>query len=120
MKCDIKKKSKVRVFKNTISNREVFIIIFINTDVSYNSAVEYLRTFSKKEFSVMPIGRNAFIFIQRLEEGTKRRFVSQEEHQIAQLMMMTLSNKKGKLRKAHREIVEECKAKPATRIDIKI
>ena len=93
-------KPKVIVYHNTILDRKVYIVVFINQpfnfDLDFDKAKEILHQYSSSKYIGIATGRNAITFIER-KENLDRLLPTMEEFDIKKLMIMTLPDKRGEL-----------------------
>ena len=94
------KKPKIIVYHNTIRDKNVYIIVFINQpfnfDLDFDRAREVLKKYSSLVYSAIPTGENAITFIEKTDE-IARHLPTTEEFMLGKLMLMTLPGKKGEL-----------------------
>ena len=91
------KKPKIIVYHNIIQEKKVFIIVFIRQPLDFEKATEILNTYSTLTYTAISTGRNAVTFIEKTDEE-KRYLPTTQEFAIGRIMLMTLPDKKGKLR----------------------
>ena len=93
-------KPKIIVYHNTILDRKVYIVVFINQpfnfDLDFDKAKEILHQYSSSKYIGIATGRNAITFIER-KENLDRLLPTMEEFDIKKLMFMTLPGKRGEL-----------------------
>ena len=93
-------KPKIIVYHNTILDRKVYIVVFINQpfnfDLDFDKAKEILHQYSSSKYIGIATGRNAITFIER-KENLDRHLPTTEEFMRGKLMLMTLPDKKGKI-----------------------
>ena len=93
-------KPKIIVYHNTILDRKVYIVVFINQpfnfDLDFDKAKEILHQYSSSKYIGIATGRNAITFIER-KENLDRLLPTMEEFDIKKLMLMTLPDKRGEL-----------------------
>ena len=91
-------KPKIIVYHNTIVDRKVYIVVFINQpfnfDLDFDKAKEILHQYSSSKYIGIATGKNAITFIER-KENLDRLLPTMEEFDIKKLMFMTLPSKKG-------------------------
>ena len=90
------KKPKIIVYHNTILDRKVYIVVFINQPLDFDRTKEVLNKYSSLVYSAIPIGENAVTFIEKTDEVV-RHLPTTEEFMLGKLMLMTLPDKKGKI-----------------------
>ena len=93
-------KPKIIVYHNTILDRKVYIVVFINQpfnfDLDFDKAKEILHQYSSSKYIGIATGRNAITFIER-KENLDRLLPTMEEFDIKKLMLMSLPDKHGNL-----------------------
>ena len=89
-------KSSIIVYSNTIYDKKVYIVVFINRPFDLNKAREVLKLYSEENYVGMPTGLNAITFIER-KENIDYPLLTTEEFKISKLMLMSLSDIKGNL-----------------------
>ena len=93
-------KPKIIVYHNTIVDRKVYIVVFINQpfnfDLDFDKAKEILNQYSSSKYIGIATGRNAITFIER-KENLDRLLPTMEEFDIKKLMFITLPGKRGEL-----------------------
>ena len=93
-------KPKIIVYHNTILDRKVYIVVFINQpfnfDLDFDKAKEILHQYSSSKYIGIATGRNAITFIER-KENLDRLLPTMEEFDIKKLMLTTLPDKRGEL-----------------------
>ena len=94
------KTPKIIVYHNTILDRKVYIIVFINQpfdfDLDFDKAKEILHQYSSSKYIGIAIGRNAITFIER-KENLDKPLPTMEEFDIKQLMLMSIPDEAGNL-----------------------
>ena len=94
------KKPKIIVYHNTIVDRKVCIVVFINQsfnfDLDFDKAKEILNRYSSSKYVGKPIGRNAITFIER-KENIDNPLPTVEEFDISKIMLMSVPDVKGNL-----------------------
>ena len=90
------KKPKIIVYHNIIQEKKVFIVVFIRQPIDFDRAREVLRTYSVLTYSAIPTGRNAVTFIEKTDK-IERHLPTMEEFTIGKIMLMTITDKKGKI-----------------------
>ena len=90
------KKSKIIVYHNTILDKKVYIVVFINKPLDINKAKEILNLCSSSKYVGMPTGRNAVTFIER-KENFDKPLLTMEEFDISKVMLMSIPDVKGNL-----------------------
>ncbi len=94
------KTSKIIVYHNTIVDRKVYIIVFINQpfdfDLDFDKAKEILHQYSYSKYIGIATGRNAITFIER-KENFDRPLLTMEEFDISKVMLMSIPDVKGNL-----------------------
>ena len=90
------KTPKIIVYHNTIVDRKVYIVVFINQPLDFDRAKEVLNKYSSLVYSIIPTGENAITFIEKTDE-TIRYIPTPEEFMLGKLMLMTLPGKRGEL-----------------------
>ena len=91
------KKPKIIVYHNTIQDKKVFIVVFKRQPMDFDGARYVLSTYSDLTYSAIPIGKNAVTYIEKTDKEI-RQLLTMEEYTIGKLMLMSIPNKKGKLR----------------------
>ena len=90
-------KPKIIVYHNTILDRKVYIVVFINQpfnfDLDFDKAKEILHQYSSSKYIGIATGRNAITFIER-KENLDRLLPTSEEFMLGKLMLMTLPGKR--------------------------
>ena len=113
------KKPKIIVYHNIIQEKKVFIVVFIRQPLDFDRASEVLRTYSVLTYSAIPTGRNAVTFVER-KENFDSLLPTTEEFRISKIMLMSLPNKKGKLRdKSFEDIMKMYSIKKAVMFKVK-
>ena len=90
------KKSKIIVYHNTILDKKVYIVVFINKPLDINKAKEILNLCSSSKYVGKLTGRNAITFIER-KENFDRPLLTMEEFDISKVMLMSIPDAKGDL-----------------------
>ena len=94
------KKPKIIVYHNTIVDRKVYIVVFINQpfnfDLDFDKAKEILNRYSSSKYVGTATGRNAVTFIEKTDK-IERHLPTMEEFTIGKIMLMTIPDKKGKI-----------------------
>ena len=94
------KTPKIIVYHNTIVDRKVHIVVFINQpfdfDLDFDKAKEILHQYSSSKYIGIATGRNAITFIER-KENLDRPLPTMEEFDIKQLMLMSIPDEHGNL-----------------------
>lgn len=94
------KMPKIIVYHNTIVDRKVYIVVFINQpfdfDLDFDKAKEILHQYSSSKYIGIATGRNAITFIER-KENLDRPLPTMEEFDIKKLMLMSIPDKVGNL-----------------------
>ena len=94
------KKPKIIVYHNTIRDKKVYIVVFINQpfdfDLDFDKAKEILNQYSSSKYIGMATGRNAVTFIER-KENFELHLPTMEEFDIKQLMLMSMPDEAGNL-----------------------
>ena len=83
------KKPKIIVYHNTIRDKKVYIVVFIEQPLDFDKAKEILNLYSSSKYVDMPTGRNAITFIER-KENFDKPLLTMEEFKISKIMLMTL------------------------------
>ena len=113
------KKPSMLVYSNTIYNKKVYIIVFINRPFDLDKAKEILRLYSKENYVGLPTGLNAITFIQR-KENIDSPLLSTEEFKISKLMLVSLPDVKGNLYDvSFDEEIKKLKIEKAIKYEIK-
>ena len=90
------KKTKIIVYHNTILDKNVYIVVFVNQPLDFERAGNVLKTFSSLKYYAIPKGLNAVTFIER-KENFDSLLPTTEEFKISKIMLMSLPDKKGNL-----------------------
>ena len=94
------KKPKIIVYHNTILDRKVYIVVFINQpfnfDLDFDKAKEILHQYSSSKYIGIATGRNAITFIER-KENLDRLLPTMEEFKISKIMLMSIPDVDGSL-----------------------
>lgn len=94
------KKPKIIVYHNTIIDRKVYIVVFINQpfnfDLDFDKAKEILNQYSSSKYIGIATGKNAITFIER-KENLYKPLPTVEEFYIKQLMLMSMPDEAGNL-----------------------
>ena len=94
------KKPKIIVYHNTIRDKKVYIVVFINQsfnfDLDFDKAKEILNLYSSSKYIGIATGRNAITFIER-KENLDRPLPSMEEFKISKIMLMSIPDLEGNL-----------------------
>ena len=83
------KKPKIIVYHNTIRDKKIYIVVFINKPFDFDKAKEILNLYPSSKFIDMPTGLNAIAFIER-KENFDKPLLTMEEFKISKIMIMTL------------------------------
>lgn len=89
------KKPKIIVYHNTIRDKKVYIVFFINKPLDFDKAKEILNLYSSSKYIGIDIGTNAIIFIERKENFD--RLLTTEEFKISKIMIMSIPDLDGNL-----------------------
>ena len=93
-------KPKIIVYHNTIVDRKIYIVVFINQpfnfDLDFDKAKEILHQYSSSKYIGIATGRNAITFIER-KENFDRPLLTMEEFDISKVMLMSIPDVKGNL-----------------------
>ena len=90
------KKSLIIIYHNTILDKKVYIVVFINKPFDLDKAKEVLKLYSSSEYVYIHTGINAVTFIER-KENINRHLLTGEEFYISKIMLMSLPDGKGNL-----------------------
>ena len=90
------KKPKIIVYHNTIRDKKVYIVVFINKPFDFDKAKEILNLYSSSKYVGKPTGRNAITFIER-KENFDKPLLTTEEFDISKVMLMSIPDVKGNL-----------------------
>lgn len=94
------KMPKIIVYHNTIVDRKVYIIVFINQpfdfDLDFDKAKEILHQYSYSKYIGIATGRNAITFIER-KENLDIPLPTMEEFDIKKVMLMSIPDEHGSL-----------------------
>lgn len=94
------KKPKIIIYHNTIIDKKVYIVVFINQpfdfDLDFDKAKEILHQYSSSKYIGLATGRNAITFIER-KENLDRPLPTMEEFDIKKVMLMSIPDKVGNL-----------------------
>ena len=92
------KMPKIIVYHNTIVDRKVYIIVFINQpfDFDFDKAKKILHQYSSSKYIGIATGRNAITFIER-KENLDRLLPTIEEFDIKKVMLMSIPDEHGNL-----------------------
>ena len=116
------KKPKIIVYHNTILDRKVYIVVFINQpfdfDLDFDKAKKILHQYSSSKYIGIAIGLNAVTFVER-KENFDSLLPTTEEFRISKIMLMSLPDKKGKLRdKSFEDIMKMYSIKKSSKVNI--
>ena len=93
-------KPKIIVYHNTILDRKVYIVVFINQpfnfDLDFDKAKEILHQYSSSKYIGIATGRNAITFIER-KENLDRLLPTMEEFDIKKVMLMSILDAKDSI-----------------------
>lgn len=94
------KKPKIIVYYNTIRDKKVYIVVFINQpfdfDLDFDKAKEILHQYSSSKYIGIATGRNAITFIER-KENFDKSLPTMEEFDIKKVMLMSIPDVNGNL-----------------------
>ncbi len=90
------KKPKIIVYHNTIRDKKVYIVVFINKPFDVDKAKDILNLYSSSQYVGIPTGRNAITFIER-KENFDKPLLNMEEFKISKIMLMSIPDVKGNL-----------------------
>ena len=90
------KKSKIIVYHNTIRDKKVYIVVFINKPFDFDKAKDILNLYSFSQYVGIPTGRNAITFIER-KENFDKPLLTMEEFKISKIMLMSIPDVNGNL-----------------------
>ena len=94
------KKPKTIVYYNTIRDKKVYIVVFIDKpfdfDLDFDKAKEILHQYSSSKYIGIATGRNAITFIER-KENFDSLLPTTEEFRISKIMLMSLPDEAGNL-----------------------
>lgn len=90
------KKPKIIVYHNTIRDKKVYIVVFINKPFDVDKAKYILNLYSSSQYVGIATGRNAITFIER-KENFDRPLLTIEEFKISKIMLMSIPDAKGNL-----------------------
>ena len=94
------KKPKIIAYHNTIQDKNVYIIVFINQpfnfDLDFDRARDVLHQYSSSKYIGIATGRNSITFIER-KENFDKPLPTVEEFKISKIMLMSLPDIKGNL-----------------------
>ncbi len=90
------KKPKTIVYHNTIRDKKVYIVVFINNSFDFDKAKEILNLHSSSQYVGIATGRNAITFIER-KENLDIPLPTMEEFKISKIMLMSIPDVKGNL-----------------------
>ena len=90
------KKTKIIVYHNTILDKNVYIVVFVNQPLDFERAGNVLKTFSSLKYYAIPKGLNAVTFIER-KENFDSLLPTTEEFKISKIMIMSLPDVKSNL-----------------------
>ena len=90
------KKPKTIVYHNTIRDKKVYIVVFINKPFDVDKAKEILHQYSSSKYIGIATGRNAITFIER-KENFDRPLLTMEEFDISKVMLMSIPDAKDSL-----------------------
>ena len=116
-------KPKIIVYHNTIRDKKVYIVVFINQpfnfDLDFDKAKEILHQYSSSKYIGIATGRNAITFIERKENFDKPE-LTMEEFKISKIMLMSIPDVKGNLYDIKFEdIMKEKKIEKAVLFEVK-
>lgn len=115
---DKMKKAKIIVYHNIILDKNVYIVVFINQPLVLERAGNVLKTFSSLKYYAIPTGLNAVTFVER-KENFDSLLPTTEEFRISKIMLMSLPDKKGKLRdKSFEDIMKMYSIKKSSKVNI--
>ena len=83
------KKPKIIVYHNTIRDKKVYIVVFINKPFDFDKAKEILNLYSSSKYVSMLTGLNAITFVER-KENFDKPLLTMEEFKISKIMIMSL------------------------------
>ena len=72
------KKPKIIVYHNTIRDKKVYIVVFINKPFDFDKAKEILNLYSSSKYVSMLTGLNAITFVERKENFDKPLLTMEE------------------------------------------
>ena len=90
------KKPKIIVYHNTIRDKKVYIVVFINKPFDFDKAKEILNLYSSSKYVSMLTGLNAITFVER-KENFDKPLLTMEEFKISKIMIMSLPDVKSNL-----------------------
>ena len=94
------KKTKIIVYHNTILDKNVYIVVFVNQpfdfDLDFDKAKEILHQYSSSKYIGIATGKNAITFIER-KENTDKPLLTMEEFKIKKVMLMSIPDEVGNL-----------------------
>ena len=90
------KKPKIIVYNNTILDKKVYIVVFINKPFDFDKAKEVLNLYSSSKYIGKLTGRNAITFIER-KENFDNPLLTMEEFDISKVMLMSIPDAKSNL-----------------------
>ena len=90
------KKPKIIVYQNTIRDKKVYIMFFMNKPLDFDKAKEILNLYSSSKYIGIATGRNAITFIER-KENLDRPLPTMEEFDIKKVMLMSIPDIDGSL-----------------------
>ena len=116
-------KPKIIVYHNTILDRKVYIVVFINQpfnfDLDFDKAKEILHQYSSSKYIGIATGRNAITFIER-KENLDRPLPTMEEFDIKKVMLMSIPDVKDNLFDVSFEnVMKEQKIEKAVMFEVK-
>ena len=112
------KKAKTIVYHNIILDKNVYIVVFINQPLDFERAGNVLKTFSSLKYSAILTGLNAVTFVER-KENFDSLLPTTEEFRISKIMLMSLPDKKGKLREeSFEDIMKMYSIKKSSKVNI--
>lgn len=90
------KTPKIIVYNNTILDKKVYIVVFINKPFDVDKAKEILNLYSSSKYIGIATGRNAITFIE-IKENFDRPLLTIEEFKISKIMLMSIPDVKCNL-----------------------
>ena len=116
------KKPKIIVYHNTIRDKNVYIIVFINQpfnfDLDFDRARDVLHQYSSSKYIGIATGRNAITFIER-KENFDKPLPTVEEFKISKIMLMSLPDIKGNLYNiSFEDVLKEQKIEKAVMFEV--
>ena len=117
------KKPKIIVYHNTIRDRKIYIVVFINKfvdfDKDFDKAQDILKIYSSSKYIGIPTGRNAITFIER-KENFDSLLPTTEEFRISKIMLMSLPDVEGNLYDvSFEDVIKEEKIEKAVKFEVK-